>query len=350
MQGLSGLACELLTVMLRVEKLMGVLFGSGLVKSRVWVRVFVAAVVTVVVAVGAVLVAPRSVYAAGLLGEGPEEGGVTVTVPTVELTAVSAGNYHSLAIGDNGKAYALGGNWAGQLGTGDDDGASRFSPMLVDTRSGVEFTAVSAGYYHSLAIGDDGKTYAWGDNRYGQLGNDDEANKASRFSPVLVDTPAGVEFTAVSAGYYHSLAIGDNGQTYAWGYNSVGQLGNDDEANKATQFSPVLVDTPAGVEFTAVSAGYAHSLAIGDDGKTYAWGANWDGQLGTGDDDGAPRFSPVEVDTPAGVKFTAVSAGKYHSLAVGDDGKAYAWGANWFGQLGIGDTSGVSRFSPVPVA
>ncbi|MFY9262772.1 MAG: hypothetical protein WAO49_03955, partial [Arcanobacterium sp.] len=73
-----------------------------------------------------------------------------------------------------------------------------------------------------------------------------------------------MEFTAVSAGGAHSLAIGDDGQTYAWGNNGDGQLGNDDEANKASRFSPVLVDTPAGVEFTAVSAGYAHSLAIGD--------------------------------------------------------------------------------------
>ncbi|MFY9262771.1 MAG: hypothetical protein WAO49_03950 [Arcanobacterium sp.] len=163
MQGLLGLACELLMVVLRVEKLMGVLSGSGLVKSRVWVRVFVAVVVTVAVAVGAVVAAPRSVYAAGLLGEGPEEGGVAVTVPTVELTAVSAGDFHSLAVGSNGQAYAWGDNWAGQLGNGDEaNKETRFSPVLVDTRSGVEFTAVSAGYYHSLAIGDNGQTYAWG--------------------------------------------------------------------------------------------------------------------------------------------------------------------------------------------
>nr|WP_232345853.1 RCC1 domain-containing protein [Bifidobacterium sp. W8120] len=91
---------------------------------------------------------------------------------------------------------------------------------------------VSAGYDHSLAVGSDGYAYAWGWNYYGQLGNNTSSGYS--FVPVRVRNPAnptdtskGLQATQVSGGYDHSLAVGSNGNAYAWGWNSYGQLGND---------------------------------------------------------------------------------------------------------------------------
>ncbi|MEG0298786.1 MAG: hypothetical protein RR609_04300, partial [Aurantimicrobium sp.] len=85
---------------------------------------------------------------------------------------------------------------------------------------------------------------------------------------VTVPEPA-VTFTSISVGYSHSLALGSNGKTYAWGANFSGQLGDGTNTNRNV---PVLVQAPAGVTFTSISVGYSHSLALGSNGKTYAWG------------------------------------------------------------------------------
>ncbi|KAA8818294.1 hypothetical protein CSQ85_09030 [Bifidobacterium rousetti] len=254
----------------------------------------------------------------------------------VQIETLSAGDGHSLAIGDDGNTYAWGYNGNGQLGINSTTKSS--VPVKVKTPDGVHFTQVSAGSDYSLAVGDDGNTYAWGWNYYGQLGNDSIVKLSS--VPVKVKTPDGVHFTQVNAGSMHSLAIGDDGNTYAWGNNEAGQLGNNSTNSSSV---PVKVKTPDGVHFAQVSAGSMHSLAIGDDGNTYAWGSNSNGQLGN--DSTHSSSVPVKVTIPEGVHFTQVSAGGRYSLAVGDDGNTYAWGDNEYGQLG-NDSTNKSR---VPV-
>ena len=283
----------------------------------------------------------------GNLGVGSLTGSplpLSISLPAgVRLRSISAGAFHSLAIGSDGKAYAWGRDDSGQLGN-DAALAYKVSPVLVATPVGVHFTRVAAGGYHSLALGDDGRVYAWGQDANGALGND--AALANKPTPVRVALPAGVRATAISAGFATSLTIGNNGVTYSWGYDAFGELGND--AARVNRPTPVAVALPAGVHATAISCGGHHSLLLADNGRTYSWG--WDdfGQLG----DGATLTShsiPVTVATPAGVRFTRVSAGGRHSLAIGTDGKAYAWGSDLYGQLG-NDAALVNRPTPVAVA
>ena len=108
----------------------------------------------------------------------------------------------------------------------------------------------------------------------------------------------------------------------------------------------VSVPEPAGVTFTEIAAGYWHSVALGSDGHAYAWGYNGSGRLGNGTT--VDSSSPVQVQVPAGVTFTEIAAGGAHSVALGSDGNAYAWGSNGSGRLGDGTT--VSSSSPVHVA
>ncbi|WP_445338782.1 RCC1 domain-containing protein [Bifidobacterium sp. ESL0822] len=285
---------------------------------------------------------------------------------------VSAGSWHSLALGSDGYAYTWGINVNGELGDGTTS-VYRATPIRVKTPTGTPtnftYVQVSAGYKHSLALGSDGNTYAWGYNSSGQLG---DGTTTSRYTPVRVktpdhntypDLPKDFTYVLVSAGGSHSLALGSDGNTYAWGYNSRGQLGSGTSSYNA-QTTPVRVktpdhntypDLPKDFTYVLVSAGGSHSLALGSDGNTYAWGYNSSGQLGDGTT--TSRYTPVRVrtpdrsthpDLPKDFTYVQVSAGCEHSLALGSDGNAYAWGNNGSGRLG--NNSYRDSTVPVPVS
>ena len=115
-------------------------------------------------------------------------------------------------------------------------------------------------------------------------------------------------------------------------------------------------DLPADFTYLQVSAGGEHSLALGSDGNTYAWGSSGNGQLGDGTISDS-RATPVRVktpdrkaypDLPKDFTYLQVSAGGNHSLALGSDGNTYAWGNNQYGQLGNNSYS--KSTVPVPVS
>jgi alpha-tubulin suppressor-like RCC1 family protein len=246
----------------------------------------------------------------------------------VQLTAVSAGGGHSLALGSDGKAYAWGANASGQLGDGTDVDRSR--AVVVATGgipSGVSLQQVSAGGSHSLGLGSDGQVYSWGANDYGQLGDGTTTSRTSAVAVGAGEIPSGVTITEVRAGRDHSLALGSDRKVYAWGRNNSGQLG---DGTLGSRTLPVAVRVGS-VRYTGISAGRFHSLGLASDGKVYGWGGNGFGQLGDGTTD-----SQLEPVWSSGLSGTArsVSAGWVHSVVLGVDGKAYAWGGNAAGQLG----------------
>ena len=280
----------------------------------------------------------------------------TITPPNtsrgIRFSQVSAGEDFSLALGSDGNAYAWGNNSNGRLGNGTT--AQQITPVKVEKPAGAptDFTyvQVSAGEDFSLALGSDGNAYAWGNNSNGRLGN---GTTAQQITPVKVEKPAGAPtnftYVQVSAGYTHSLALGSDGNAYAWGNNSNGRLGN---GTTAQQITPVKVEKPAGAPtnftYVQVSDGYSHSLALGSDGNAYAWGANGYGQLGNGTTSYNAQTTPVRVKTPGDLTYMQISAGGYYSLALGSDGYAYAWGINEYGQLGNNTSNRTSDANPVP--
>ena len=295
----------------------------------------------------------------GQLGDGTTTQRTTpvkVGKPTgLTYVQISAGDDHSLALGSDGNAYAWGSNTYGKLGDGTT--TQRTTPVKVGKPTGLTYVQVSAGWQHSLALSSAGNAYAWGLNSDGQLG---DGTKTDRTTPVKVrkptNAPADFTYVQVNGGGDHSLAMGSDGYAYAWGYNNYGQLGNKSYSNSTV---PVRVRNPAktndtskGLQAAQIIAGFNHSLALGSDGYTYAWGWNNYGQLGntTTRDSSVPvrvRNPANPTDTSKGLKAVQLSAGEYYSLALGSDGNAYTWGANGNGQLG-NDTTKDSNI-PVPV-
>lgn len=251
---------------------------------------------------------------------------------------VSAGAFFSMALTDGGHAFAWGWNLHGGLGIG--TGEDRATPAVVAAPDGVRFTQVAAGGLHAVALADDGRVFAWGRNTFGAVG---DGMNSDRLAPRAIAVPTDATVVAVAAGGEFSLALTDAGHVYAWGANSSRQLG---DGTTTTRTAPVAVQVLGDPTFVAIDAGGDHVLALTDDGQVFAWGANNEGQLGDGTTD--TRSLPQAVALPGDPTVIGIAAGSEFSLALTEDGTAYAWGLNFSGALGDGTTT--RRLQPVAVA
>jgi alpha-tubulin suppressor-like RCC1 family protein len=243
----------------------------------------------------------------------------------VRPVAISAGGFDSLAIGSNRMLFAWGDNADGQLGDGTT--IDRLRPEQIMLAAGVWPRVISAGYDANLAIGSNGDLYAWGDNTYGQLG---DGTTIDRSRPEQIMLAAGVWPRVISAGYDANLAIGSNGDLYAWGLALFGQLG---DGGRTDRLRPEHITLALRAIPAAISAGYFASLAVDSQGRLYAWGDNCCGQVGDGTN--VNRLRPEPITMAFGVRAAAISEG-VESLAIGSDHKLYAWGPDPFQPPGDG--------------
>jgi len=224
-------------------------------------------------------------------------------------------------IGSNiGKLYLWGDNTYGQLG--DNTLAARSSPTQLGGFSGNgAYKQIITTPLNTVIIGNDNSLSIMGDNTYGQLGQGDTI---SRSSPVQVGVAGQWSAVAIS-GTGHVLAISSTGTLFAWGNNQYNELGQSDLV-VANRSSPVNVGTNG--NWTKVSVGNNYSLAIIDTGALYTWGRNDWGQLGTA--------NPLS--------YTSIGAG----IVSRNDGKIFIWGNNVFGQVGDGTT--INRSAPTQIS
>jgi alpha-tubulin suppressor-like RCC1 family protein len=239
---------------------------------------------------------------------------------------VAAGFGHTVALGASGSLYTWGDNYYGQLGIGNT--STTLARQLISPPAGQWWAQAAAGYNFSLALCSDGSLYTWGSNRDGQLG---DGTTTTRLVPVRVAPPTGQTWTQVAGGFWSAAALCSDGSLYTWGNNYGGQLGN---GTIISQPAPIRVAPPTGQRWLQVSVGYQHMLAICSDGSLYAWGDNYNGQLGNGTN--SSRRTPGRVAPPAGQQWVQVAAGQNHSLALASDGQVYTSGYNYSGQLGDG--------------
>lgn len=244
---------------------------------------------------------------------------------------LEAGGFHTCGLGVYGGVQCWGMNDMGQLG----DGSNINKNIPVNVSGLSNAIAISGGYRHTCALTAAGGVKCWGDNMYGQLGNG--SNTSSNIPVDVNGLTSGV--IAITAGNNHTCALLSNGTAKCWGYNSNGQLGNNDP-NKASSNIPVLVSGLSNA--IAISGGEFHTCALTAGRGVKCWGKNSEGQLGNGTN--TESLTPVDVNSlTSGV--ASISAGNFHTCALTIGGALKCWGRNVHGQLGNNSTSN----SNVPV-
>ncbi len=214
---------------------------------------------------------------------------------------------HTLALTTGGELLAWGNNNRGQLGIGNT--TSSDTPVPVSLPPGTTVTAIAAGESHSLARTTGGHLLAWGDGSAGQLG---DGSTMDSEVPAPVALPPGTRARAVVGGCFHTLALTTKGKVLAWGDNGQGELGNGHSGN--TMDTPVRVQLPRRTKVTSVSAGCGFSLARTTKGHVLAWGDGRSGQLGNGRV--VSRDIPVRVKLPKSQTAIAIGSGEQAQIAL----------------------------------
>jgi len=333
---------------------------------------------------------PTQVYAAhgGLGGKVKSFSPFGAVQIQLSFTKVSAGENFTCAVNSDGKAFCWGSNTDGRLGIGSP--TTGFSDHPVAIASTETFTDISAGRGYACALSTLARTFCWGRNDFGQVGNGSTVSvsapvgimPARRLSTGIGDHTCGLgspetrafcwgrnsagqlgigsidqdahpdpqavviqngnfptTWSDISVGLMHTCGISGT-QVYCWGLNDDGRVG---DGTMITRTVPALV--AGGLSFTRVTVGILFACGLTTTGSAYCWGQNGSGQLGTGAT-GVFQLAPVPVS--GGRTFVSITSGGNHTCAVDSDGNAYCWGMNQFGQLG--DATTTDRVTPTLVA
>ncbi|MGH7584625.1 MAG: Ig-like domain-containing protein [Gemmatimonadales bacterium] len=278
------------------------------------------------------------------IAEGGPSSCIMVPVPVrggLVFAQLAAGGAHVCGLTADGTAWCWGRNESGQLG--DNSNLQRDEPVLVATD--LKFASIDAGAAHTCALTSGGAAHCWGFNDRGQLGDGTTIRR-----PAPVPVTGGHLFEQIAAGgFSRGHTCGVSGATlYCWGDNGRGQLGNGSGGFGQPDLTPHPEPAPVlgGLAVTAVTAGLgSHTCALTESGDSWCWGENTFGALGNG---GGPD-SPEPELVSGGLTFAHLIAGGFigHTCGWTAGGTGYCWGENERGQVGDGST--LDRFEPSPV-
>ena len=300
-------------------------------------------------------------------GEGIDDQYLPLNISELENSALNdvvvkqiSARSQSLALDESGNVWTWGNNWDGQLGTGKSgEYANEYLPVNIsDAFVSTRIVQVSAGLWFSLALDESGHVWAWGSGEDGRLGT---GNERQQLYPINISTRvnsplADVEIVQISAGFSHALAVDEDGNVWAWGFNDRGQLGTGERVNRhedppgtraPNHYRPINISNLPeseleGVKIVQVSAGAVESFALDEKGNVWAWGSGCNWQLGTGNQ--VRQYSPINISNIEdsnlnGIDIVSVEAGR-NTIAIDDGGNVWMWGDSWHSELGLETVEG----------
>jgi alpha-tubulin suppressor-like RCC1 family protein len=240
----------------------------------------------------------------------------TLVQGTTGVTAITCGQSHVCVL-TGGTVQCWGSNVSGELGLSTATATKYGVAVKVPGLTGP--IAIAAGEYFTCALSSDGTVHCWGNNDYGELGDN------SGYSHNIPWSVTGLtNATAIAAGFHHACAILSDSTVECWG--QLGPGGNTP--------TPAAVSGLTGV--TAIAAG-GDTCALTAGGTPVCWGANVAGDLG--DWSMTASYVPVPVTGLTGV--TSIAAAGSSFCAVEASGAIACWGSDDEGQISNGATTPV---------
>tara|TARA_B100000315_G_C14553231_1_gene576871 strand:- start:321 stop:1973 length:1653 start_codon:yes stop_codon:yes gene_type:complete len=278
-----------------------------------------------------------------------------LSVTASSATTISAADSHSCAVLDNGSVKCWGRNNYGQLGIDQKnnnigDSSGEMAQLTgINLGTGRTAKAISTGFNRTCAVLDNGSVKCWGHNQWGQLGIENTTTMGDALGEMAslpsINLGTGRTATAISSRRHHNCALLDNSAVKCWGPNLDGVLGIDNTTYMGDDTGEMGDNLPSinlGTDRTAIaiSAGGTHNCALLDNGAVKCWGNNFYGQLGIdntttmGDNTGEmAQLTGINLGTDRTAK--SIATGWAHTCVVLDNGAAKCWGENTYGQLGI---------------
>jgi alpha-tubulin suppressor-like RCC1 family protein len=285
----------------------------------------------------------------------PNEDGSTTYVRTpvdagiTDVKQAAIGGYTLCVLTDTtNSVQCRGARFYGMLGDGE-SGIIEPSKTFVSVKGIIgKPTQLAMGYRHTCATAESKNVFCWGNGAYGQNGSPTDAD-------LLQATPVdGVtDVVGLISSDRISCAIQEGGAVQCWGSNLRGLLGRGPQFTADHSGAPGFVVGLSDVKKVASGHSALHACGIKNDGTLWCWGSNNEGELGKscgesecqGDEGAKFVSSPVQsqvtgaIDAAAGYGF---NTGGF-TCALLNDHSVHCWGANKYGQLGIGRTSDVER-------
>uniref|UniRef100_A0A914PXN3 OTU domain-containing protein n=1 Tax=Panagrolaimus davidi TaxID=227884 RepID=A0A914PXN3_9BILA len=239
-------------------------------------------------------------------------------------------------------------------------------PTVIIHHNDVQIVKIAAGKNHLDMLSSEGEIYTFGVGSHGQLGT--SASTKNFRSTLMADGTAkslhrpvqegskSIIFSDIFAGGYWTMARATDGKIFACGYNNYGQLGfplNDEENNFVIDRLTYSSAFPSKKKWTHIT-GVKHIVALTDDGEVYGMGLNTDNELGIGtykgndDEEHWRYFELKKIEFPDDVTIAGITASLGCSIAWTDDGFAYGFGYDSFGQLGLGNTGDKDKCVTTP--
>ena len=252
------------------------------------------------------------------------------------------------AIRFDDKTYCWGYNPEGQLGNGTINNSG--VPVPVTTTgalSGKTVKSVASHAFSTCVTASDDNAYCWGNNVKGQLGNGTTSDSTVPVAVSKAGVLSGKTIKTLSTNAYIACAVASDDKAYCWGDNFDARFGNGTSSDSSFPVAVSVSGLLSGKTVTGISVGNRSTCTVTSESIAYCWGNNTYGQLANGNN--ITSSVPVAVSTAgalSGKTVKAVSTGNLMACAIASDNNAYCWGYNALRQLGNGTTTD----SNIPVA
>ena len=242
---------------------------------------------------------------------------------------------NSFILKNDGTLWGCGANDYGVLGVGDTYRRTTFTQITTNTDN---IKSVYHGFNHTFILKNDGTLWGCGLNDEGQLGLGDTSYRTT-FTKITTNVN---DIKLVCCGRNHTFILKNDGTLWACGQNNYGQLGLGDTDNRTT-FIQVTTNTN---NIKSVNCGYEHTIILKNDGTLWGCGYNGYGQLGLEDVNNRNTFTQITTNTG---NIKSIYCGLYNTYILKNDGTLWGCGRNYYGQLGLGDTTDRLAFTIIGI-